>query len=172
MTSKNPAPTATNPVTDRRVQPARAAAGEVEQRPTFTFDTSGFVAMRTHSLGIVTQSVRWTDLTPFQQGYVEALFASISELPSGTNPPAGEWRPFAFSDLSPEALALILRDCERQATVYTDRKPDVLDGQIFWDGRKNHVLRPYGFPPLTVSLNDAGKVCLSTPNERKREEEG
>jgi hypothetical protein len=34
MTSKNPAPTATNPVTDRRVQPARAAAGEVEQRPT------------------------------------------------------------------------------------------------------------------------------------------
>jgi hypothetical protein len=34
MTSKNPAPTATNPVEDRRVQPARAAAGEVEVRPT------------------------------------------------------------------------------------------------------------------------------------------
>lgn len=107
----------------------------------------------------------WEDLTPFQQGYVEALFAEVPPalVPNG-DPETGEsWDeedPRGFSDLSPEALAMILADCDRQALVYTDRTPDQTDGRIFWSGRQHNVLRSRGFPPLTPYLSDEGRVCL------------
>lgn len=114
---------------------------------TFTLDTSGVVPACGSSRPRTPYwpERRWTDLSPFAQGYTAPILEAVGA---------------PFHKLAPETLELILKDCEQQATVYTDRKPDRLDGQIFWDGRKNHVLRPYGFPPLTVTLSDDGKVRL------------
>jgi hypothetical protein len=124
----------------------------------FTLDTSGAVGPVPGypNSGPVEHGCKfiWRDLTPFQQGYVEALFASVMP-PRTVNPSFAS----GFSDLSPEALALILRDCER----WQEQFPAVgkhKDGAAFWELRtKQYVKRP-DFPPLTVSLSDEGKVQL------------
>ena len=42
----------------------------------FSFDTSGAVLIPRGKAGLLTpKRVRWSDLSPFVQGYVEALFA-------------------------------------------------------------------------------------------------
>lgn len=99
----------------------------------------------------------WSELTPFAQGYVEALFADLADAPRSfwdSCFPRGE---HAFSDLSPEALAMILADCERGRSIYAKARQD--DGRHFWRWRQVEGAR-YGFPPLTVYLDDAGNVCL------------
>jgi hypothetical protein len=149
-------------------------SGEVQRGGSFTLDTSGFVEGRPQ--GIRTKRVYWTDLTPFQQGYVEALFASAVGSPDfwANDHKAGYPDHVGFSDLSPEALALILRDCAQyedgaRAVGLWSNTADI--GGHFWRVRQSGAFPE--FPPLTVTLSDAGKVCVSpTPNERKREEEG
>lgn len=157
----------------------------------FTLDTSGVVMVPHDSDANSDASLyRWTDLTPFQQGYVEALFASNDPMRwESTGSPAHTVKP-AFDRLSPEALSLILRDCEAfQATeafrhwvgdwVGKSGLPEPQDvGRDFWRYRTNRDLTPdrhnYGgylgqriaeasrtFPPLTVTLSDKGKVELA-----------
>jgi hypothetical protein len=118
-------------------------------------DTSGRVA-GTHA-GIAVW-YEFEDLSPFQQGYVEALFADMRRLGIEGHREF-EYRDNRFSDLSPAALAMIIRDCEGQAKAYTDRVPDTVDGGIFWSGRQGWRLR--GFPPLTITLSDGGKIELA-----------
>lgn len=141
----------------------------------FTLDTSGAVEIR---LGIgPTAVMRWSDLSPFAQGYVEALFASLG--PYDWKDEHGGAHPSRFSDLSPEALARVLADCERydQLTAGHPRSASpafaltVEMGRAFWKGRQASkpviVRAPLGsgltltlehFPPLRVILTDAGKV--------------
>lgn len=128
------------------------------------------------------RSWAWDDLSPFTQGYVEALFATFStEFQK-------EWGAsnlqVRFSDLAPETLARIIADCE----VFEDANCDPLNdaefatddrqgpteaGAAFWLDRQGGAAfeadwpEPYGgaltraskpFPPLTVQLGDDGKV--------------
>lgn len=118
---------------------------------TFQLDTTGNVY--DNRIGNVAGKAltRWSDLSPFAQGYIEALFASIGGkleiVPfMGMRP-----EPFAvgFSDLAPETLARIIADCEARAWLDTD-------GKWFWISRQNGNLD--AFPPLTVQLGDDGKV--------------
>lgn len=129
---------------------------------TFTLDTSGRVAGDHAGL---TVWYEFDDLSPFAQGCVEALFASI-EYPAAQDT---RYLDKGFSDLSPEALAMILRDCE----LFLNRHPGWVTrggGSLFWKGRHDQEERSSGslfsdtlrdFPPLRVSLDDAGKVQLT-----------
>lgn len=78
----------------------------------FTLDTSGVVIIR--AADGVNEGHTWEVLDPFTQGYVEALFASLSVGGShvgSLQTSHGEIHRCTFSDLAPEALAVILRDC-------------------------------------------------------------
>lgn len=123
----------------------------------FTLDTSGAVwvdPIDAPGIGWL-----WSDLTPFQQGYVEAMKrARRIARPEYLSNRRLDWR---FSDLSPEALALILRDCaERLTQICWPDENTSQDGRDFWESRQRGFLIP-GFRPLTVSLDDDGKAHLS-----------
>lgn len=115
------------------------------------FDTSGEVGPMPAG-PYNERSFRWGDLSPFAQGYVEALLLEFGHTWSDDN---GDLF-VSFSDLSPEALAMILRDCEAWTKVY----PKAASGQSFWRCRQEQLVKRPAFPPLRVYLNDAGKVCL------------
>lgn len=56
---------------------SQAASGVRE--PAFTLDTSGAVMCPSGSSTMPFTAFRWPDLSPFAQGYVEAMFASLIE---------------------------------------------------------------------------------------------
>lgn len=133
---------------------------------TFQLDTSGVVEWRP-TFERQAMVWAWTDLSPFKQGYVEALFASLPrEL-------IAEWSdrvlPLVypgFRHLAPEALALILKDCAG----YAPAEPRAYNedslrqmGRAFWVLRARGVLP--AFPPLAVYLDDDGKVCLKVAGQ-------
>jgi len=107
----------------------------------FTHNTSGVVRIYTiPDAGTPTlRRWRWEDLDPFTQGYIEAMGV-------GT-----------FSDLAPETLAAILKDCERFQK-YSGKPRTHLYGGIMWKQRGFGMLPQY--PPLTPYLGDDGKVYL------------
>lgn len=135
---------------------------------TFTLDTSGVVAcfptLRSSWQGA--EHLSWSDLSPFAQGYVEALFAELTR--DMVRPLEGRgagWGLPAFSDLSPEALAMILGDCEAYRAERDERGPypaahwTAERGGDFWGSRQCGTW--INFPPYTVSLGDDGKVRLA-----------
>jgi hypothetical protein len=136
---------------DERVQPGCPLSGEVK-RGGSTLDTSGAVALPHAAHGQTFCSTLWSDLTPFQQGYVEALFASYQNAVHG-DANAG----LRFSDLAPEALALIQKDCERVCDLAGTDGGSPVVGAAFWRNRQGGTA---SFPPLTVTLGDDGKVHL------------
>jgi len=113
------------------------------------FDTSGAVGempgWRT-PVPSCNRFMRWYDLSPFTQGYIEALFSSSVA-------PHTMW-PCRFQDLAPDTLARIIADCE--ARVADRGVANRCDGAWFWNGRQSKSVK--GFPPLTVQLGDDGKV--------------
>ena len=118
------------------------------------FDTSGAV-QTPPTPGLVWGVTRWSDLSPFTQGYVEAMLSG---------PVMGRFAPlnrqFGFSDLSPEALAATIRDCEAMCEwdrLARTRFPK--SGAIRWGERQRGLDAPR-FPPLTPYLGDDGKVYL------------
>lgn len=134
----------------------------------FTLDTSGVVADASPSPPRVNGepcSYRWENLTPFQQGYVEAALSEYAVRKAwrlrhgGPNdiPPA-----VPFRHLAPETLALVLKDCERrdhEDFVNINGSTDVrAEGRWFWTARQRGSLET--FPPLTVTPGDDGKVYL------------
>lgn len=136
----------------------------------FQFDASGVVTIMSRPRPTLPGSgpspvaapigYTWAHLSPFAQGYVEALFADFArEGWAALQVAIG--RPFGFSDLSPEAFAMILGDCERHLDNNPTRRLYATDlqGAYFWENRQAGLEHP-DFPPLTVSLNDEGKVCL------------
>jgi hypothetical protein len=120
----------------------------------FTLDTSGEVACDEHGWAHV-----WSDLTPFQQGYVEAAL----------RPREGLYYPLTsrfagFSDLAPETLAAMLKDCEAwQRELRLASPATAASGAGFWEDRRRGLWRH--FPPLTLYLGDDGKV-LQSPEGR------
>lgn len=133
----------------------------------FKLDTSGYVKV-THEDGQWHRYV-WSDLSPFTQGYIEALFASAWAEPKFRSDwllrdvvkgvPEDEWRTDrpAFSDLAPETLARIIADCAwRQEK--SPRLGSVKDGADFWRARQGENGWPVSMPPLTVQLGDDGTV--------------
>lgn len=127
-----------------------------------SLDTSGFV-----DNGTLVPTV-WRDLSPFEQGYVEAMFAS--EWPNilrqfidkGMSEPEGHddcVRP-EFTDLARETLAAIRKDCADARRRYLrNDTPD--DGRLFWIHRQDRDCIPEGYAPLTVTLGDDGKVRIA-----------
>lgn len=99
----------------------------------------------------------WDDLSPFTQGYIEALAAS--QIVGGAHfgcleTVQGTLHEIAFSDLAPETLARIIADCDARFSGWFERCR--ADGVWFWKTRQRGE-QP-DFPPLTVQLGDAGKV--------------
>lgn len=168
---------------------------------TFTLDTSGAVCAPLSERGWaewsgvldVGEAKRWSDLDPFPQGCIEALFASLPTLcetcqgngevvtdwgtylkpPEGAEADAGTATcaacdgqgrtTYAFSDLAPEALALILKDCAAWRAEFSgdacERSAGREDmGREFWRIRQENKRRT--FPPLTPYLREDGKVAL------------
>lgn len=132
----------------------------------FQLETSGDV----RNLAILPFArVIWGDLSPFAQGYVEALI-QCADAERRAARPFGQYLRLGFSDLSPEALAMILRDCEAMAGRFPAMRFTANDGFAFWGSRKAgfrtgadafHGATLNGpFPPLRVYLDDAGKVRL------------
>jgi hypothetical protein len=129
----------------------------------FELDTSGAVTIPD---GPFAGTWTFDRLPNLAQGYVEALFATLNEnahtlaiaYPIGRSIPC-----YGFSDLHPDTLAAILRDCEALATCEDGSKIDglgSLDGQMFWLERQAGYLREDGFPTLAPYLNDEGRVRL------------
>lgn len=134
-----------------------------------TFDTSGVVYIGTDPAQ-PGGHVAWSDLTPFAQGFVEGLFASLKQTGFGPVLPFGAGTDLlvAFSDLSPDALALILRDCEALTQSETFTFANTTEaGSYCWQMRQigwpavvgGPVLRGR-FPPLRPVLNDSGQIDL------------
>lgn len=132
----------------------------------FTFDTSGEVAIpaiiaMTGEPDTIALTWRWGDLSPFAQGYVEAALADALPLFNIATPPR-------FTTLAPEALAMILHDCE----VYERHHPMKpfaeyrrARGSAFWternSGKRTSDWAPVHFYPVAACLGDDGKVCLA-----------
>ena len=139
--------------------------------------------MQMDTTGSVSEKL-WEDLSPFAQGYIEALaadnFARIAAMPSdndetghckhcgrdnrgegleGIEPgPCSDDCPrqeIRFSDLAPETLARIITDCERFAKMHPTAAATV-GGKGAWTERQSGGFPR--FPPLTVRLGDDGKV--------------
>lgn len=128
---------------------------------TFQFDTSGFVQMRFDDAS----RVFWSDLSPFEQGHVEAMFAGITHAtlngPSDMLPGyrCDTYRGVAFSDVAPETLERIRKDCERYAASIGWRLDDLGAGagRIFCKHCQEGARVP-AFVPQTPFLDSNGKV--------------
>lgn len=155
---------------------ALAIAAALHMTPpsdTQSLDTSGSVRRPGFA-----RPLRWTDLDAFEQGYIEALFGSLPRLNSrmdgsGAEGPVlltafgiGHRIGLGFSDLAPETLAAILRDCTR----YEEQTGGGPPSEPYWGMTKEmgaeffrhrQFERWPDFPPLRVTLNDAGKVVFS-----------
>lgn len=164
-----------------------------------SFDTSGAVPANDNPRAITASEWRWIDLLPFEQGYIEALFASVPYLGTWTCrrcgwsgaepdtapthfatapgyglkaplcPPCGQYFAesdfpvWTFSDLAPETLAAIRKDCAAANDgKWLGYRDTAGCGAMFWKERQQGFLNGDGpkFPPLTVSLGDDGKVYL------------
>jgi len=108
----------------------------------------------------------------FTQGYMGALFASMDAPPTRNverqgvyTLKDGRYHAIGFSDLAPETLARIMEDCRRGVELSSvpfgaRYNPNRAGGLFFWQDRQAGVLTP-GYPPLTVALDDAGKVVFA-----------
>lgn len=133
----------------------------------FQLDTSGCVLAPVDpnraGMDDTWKRFRWSDLTPFEQGYVKAMFASTANHEDGWSL---ERRGWGFSNLAPSALERIREDCAAAQSVIRHGYSDQLRGSVFWRFRSGELpWAGYGaeadrFPPLTPFLNDEGKIDL------------
>lgn len=124
----------------------------------FVLDTSGAVMVE-FAPGC-DELKTWDRLDPFTQGYVEAMFASLYEFKDHSDGQSSLVAlGFAFSDLAPETLAAILKDCaEAQQSPPPWLWP--VTGENLWRLR-NSALNSARFPPLTLFLSPGGKVVFT-----------
>lgn len=112
----------------------------------------------------------WPDLSPFEQGYVEAKFASMERAPNGspilrgtTSKQIGTAHFVGFSDLAPETLAAIRKDCaglrKRHVIVSGVPEHERAHGRGAWCNRQ--LGKTPGFPPRTLILSDDGLIRFS-----------
>jgi hypothetical protein len=126
------------------------------------FDIGGAVFLGApEGYGYPGRPFRWTDLDAFTQGYVEqvlkTVWLSLDRATLDGMSLTGQC--MAFSDLSPEALAAILRDCaEAQSKMGAAYGKHSSEGAAFWANRQTGWYA--SFPPLSAYLGDDGKVYL------------
>lgn len=124
------------------------------------FDTSGAVYLPKDIDGRVWYDQKmWSDLSPFVQGYVEAMLQEFNRKCFGDFPITRKSHLVVFSDLAPETLVRIIEDCAtlaRRAGYLV--APDAEQGAITWRQRQGGEISE--FPPITLYLNDAGKVVI------------
>lgn len=120
-----------------------------------TLDTSGVVCVvddPADRYGF--REFYWTDLSPFAQGYIEAalrdyLMRNLGPLASGDI--------LGFSDLAPETLAAMMKDCERYLSHGRRRElQQPQDGAALWETRQMDISP--AFPPITLYLGDDGRI--------------
>jgi hypothetical protein len=119
---------------------------------TIQLDTSGFVR---GPCGTSAGRKFWSDLDPFAQGYVEALFGElVAALCEGQDEDAMTYRLahlLGFDALAPETLARIMEDCATaRRLVPSENSSD--DGRNFW--------RVCSVAGTTPYLGDDGKIYL------------
>ncbi|MBP7704158.1 MAG: hypothetical protein KA105_02595 [Caulobacter sp.] len=125
---------------------------------TFELDTSGSVSYRVHGL---MQTKIWSDLTPFAQGYVEAMFADEATQDALMDE-NGRVR-FGFRHLAGDTLKRIVEDCEALRGVGRNSR---VNGYACFQRRQEQApCGPFeevwtGFPPVTVFLSDEGLIFL------------
>jgi hypothetical protein len=144
----------------------------------FTLDTSGeiigpHIAFHGDRYMIMPGSndklavTRWPDLTPVEQGYVGALFASIHAggflrvYGGSMTLAAGDAVFFGFRHLASETIAAIRTDCAAwKAGLATEAEgwAGPMLGREFWIVRQKGRLPE--FPPLAVTIDGEGKVQL------------
>lgn len=123
----------------------------------FHFDTSGVVPLPEDGIKRVRQAHRsWPDLSPFVQGYVEAMLTSV-ELIGQWLDTVDQFHAPGFSDLAPETLTRIIEDCEQFNGMERYFGLRLVAGSSFYKARQQMAIRD--FPPLTLlRLSDDGKV--------------
>lgn len=135
---------------------------------TLQLDTSGLVRAAPGTWfncnGARHGALQFGTLSPFTQGYIEALFAGI-EYPAAQDT---AYLPKGFSDLAPETLARIIADERTYLTLPGfDMEGSTFIGQKAWVQRQaGWPVAPFGLvdeyraalPPLTVQLGDDGMV--------------
>lgn len=135
-------------------------------------DTSGFV--EGPPAGVRTKRNYWPDLSLFEQGYVEALFKALRDKHSFRNQPLVREAisKYGFSDLAPETLAAILKDCAAFGQTWRMQEPEGArpgpgfargeqGGRDFWMMRQRGALTDPPFPPLILTIRDDGKIYLT-----------
>jgi hypothetical protein len=118
----------------------------------FQLDTSGTIRLVPAKSDPDGPIYRWSDLSPFAQGYIEALFAdTVARIQSGQMAPMeGPRRWPDFSDLDPEALARIIADCEAAGPA----EPRAYTA----DALRRMGAEQWKRSTLTIQLGDDGKV--------------
>lgn len=127
----------------------------------FQLDTSGAVEQP----GLY-RSLRWSDLSPFTQGYIEALLSEPETARAWWlrhSGPFGIPAAAPFRDLAPETLARIIADCAvlQNFGPFGSLENHVEGGREAWENRQAGNLIALDFPPLTVQLGDDGKVRVA-----------
>lgn len=130
----------------------------------FQLDTSGVVDAPAGQLFDGSRvGCIWSDLTPFCQGYVEAMFADMDPDMRLSREPQEFYWVLGFRDLAPATVERIIGDCERYCAesavpIEDSRKC----GAIYWSERQDgHVSNiPTPHPPLTPYLGDDGLIYL------------
>lgn len=136
------------------------ALGPCPGAPARALDTSGHVQL-TNTKWV--RCVQWSDLTPFTQGYVEALFAAHqSDLREPVQFGTGfAYPPFGFRHLAPATLARIIEDCAavlKIVDLYADPEKARNQGVVFWTARQNGRWELRAVAPLTPHLGDDGLI--------------
>lgn len=147
----------------------REAGRNAEPPAVFRLDTSGFVRLRREGPWGVADDHAWSDLDPFTQGYIEALFADLDRARMaryraaawGSKERAVPIRA-AFHWLAPETLARIMEDCGVRHSYYAAQHEgiDKHAGLKFWRDRSVGCWAHAGQPPLAPYLGRDGKIYL------------
>lgn len=133
---------------------------------TFTLDTSGSVRLPGKDPAL-SRDRHWAHLTPFAQGYVEAMFAEIArKCPSRRFARLQRAKSYGwsvalgFSDLAPATLARIMADCAAWRTLYPNTNQGEAGGASFWRLRTEQIVERPDFPPQAPYLGEDGLVYL------------
>lgn len=131
---------------------------------TFQLDTSGRVRAAPNAPHAANWYC-WSDLTPFAQGYVEAMLRDLdarrmAHYQDRRRRGLPEAVPICprYSWLAPATVERITVDCAKLAALYgfsTEKQ-----GRLVWWLRNEQMVSRPGFPPLTPFLSDDGLIML------------
>jgi hypothetical protein len=128
----------------------------------FKLDTSGVVP---EQLARQMHDMRWIDLSPFEQGYTAALLESVAveNVDALFGLYADGRRYPGFSNLAPETLEQIMKDCaSANDGKWLGYRNTEGCGAVFWKERQQGSLNgdEPRFPPQSPTLADDGLIYL------------